>query len=195
MKIAVDMDEILSQFCDAFIEFHNFKYKTSYTIKDFFSFDFSKVLNCSEDESTNRVNCYFKTDFFKKMKVVSGAIDGINKLKEKHELHLVTGRHEEIKDETLIWINKYFPNTFITINFTNHFSKIYKKTTKAEICIKLGVKVLIEDSLEYSKELEEHHIKVILMDMPWNQKEKLPSNFIRVYNWKEIIEEINALFV
>ena len=193
MKIAVDMDEVLATFCDQFIEFHNYKYKTKYNKNDFFSFDFSKILNCSEKEALDRVEDFFKSESFKEIGLIPGAIEGIKKLKEKHELHLVTGRQEEIRDETINWINKYFPNTFKTINFSNHYSKLYKKTTKAEICIKLGVKALIEDSLEYSKELEEHHIKVILMNVPWNQKENLPSNFVRVYNWDEIIKEINKI--
>jgi uncharacterized HAD superfamily protein len=193
MKIAVDMDEILSEFCNSFIKFHNFKYQTSFKKNDFFSFDFSKVLKCSEEEAINRVNLFFESDFFKIIDLVPGSLKGINLLKQKHELHLVTGRQEEIKEETIRWLNQYFPNTFKTINFTNHYSKLYKKTTKAEVCIKLGVKVLIEDSLEYSKGLEEHDIKVILMNVPWNQKEKLPSNFVRVYNWDDILKEINVL--
>lgn len=193
MKIAVDMDEVLAGFIDKFIEFHNYKYKSSYNKNDFFSFDFSKVLKCNEEEALQKVEEFFESDFFKQIDLIPGAIEGINKLKQKHELHLVTGRQEEIKEETLKWINNYFPNTFKTINFTNHYSKLYEKTTKASVCMKLGVKALIEDSLEYSKELQENEIKVILMNVPWNQTEKLASNFVRVYNWNEILKEIEKI--
>jgi len=48
--------------------------------------------------------------------------------------------------------------------------------------------VIIEDALEFALDCASNNIRVILMNMPWNQTKTLPKNVTRIYNWKEIKE-------
>jgi len=80
------------------------------------------------------------------------------------------------------------------VYFTNHYSKkeLNETKKKSNICIELGVELLIEDSLDYAFECSSEKIKVLLLDKPWNKADKLPAGVTRVHSWREIIEKING---
>ena len=54
----------------------------------------------------------------------------------------------------------------------------------------LGISLFIEDHLDFAYDCASLDIKILLMNMPWNQTKKLPENIIRVYSWKEIVNKI-----
>jgi uncharacterized HAD superfamily protein len=187
--IGVDIDDALLDFVGAYILFHNETYKTNLKKDDFKTYAFNFARGGTMKQAVNSVNQFYKTPFFKEMEPFPGAVEVIQKLKEKNELFIVTSRPLNMQKSTLEWISKYFTNIFSEIIFSsNHYTKAKNSgKTKAEICSDLEAYLLIDDSLEYALQCADKGVEVILLDSPWNQNGK-HERITRVKNWKEIGE-------
>lgn len=190
-KLAVDMDEVLAHFLPAFIEFHNEKYGTNVSKKDFFSYEFWTIFNESPTESIQKVYDFHKTDYFKNIAPISEAQKAISKLKQKYELVIITSRQKEVQDQTIEWVEKHFPETFSNIYFTNNNAQnTEKKQKKSEICNRINIPIIIEDCLEYAEDCAHNKKEVYLLDQPWNQSQKKHPQIHRVYSWDEILIQL-----
>lgn len=187
MKIGVDLDEVLSHSMPELIAFHNNTYGTKLKTEDFTSYHFDKVWGGTLAEAIDKVEIFHKTQYFKNIKPMEGAKEVLEKIKKNNELFVITARRDNIRKETEEWINKYFPNIFSKIYFTDEFSHAStKSTTKKIICDNLDIDIFIEDNINYAFECAGPNRKVFLIDRPWNQTVTLPQNIMRVHSWKEI---------
>ena len=193
MNIGLDMDEILAEFVDRFLQFHNDLYGTTVRKKEMFAYNFEEVIGITEDQIEERLLQFYTTDYFRNIKPVSGAENGIDELAKSHELAVITARPYIIRPETERWLDQYFPNCFASINLTNQFQyrNRQNKRKKSEICQEQGVNLIVEDSLKYASDCASQGIDVLLLDYPWNQTVELPENIKRVRSWGEIAAEIN----
>ena len=179
MKIGIDLDSVVADIMTPLIDFHNQKYQTNTKLSDHTTFSIEKIWKCTEAESIDRIHEFYQSSFVNKIKPVPGSLDGIKFLSNTHE---ITNR----------WIDQYFPNIFKTINHTNQSGKIGgKKIKKSEVAEKLKINLFIDDHLDFAYDCASLGIKILLMDMPWNQIKKLPKNIVRVSSWKEIVNNIN----
>jgi len=193
LVIGVDFDDVLFNFNDSLHAYHNAKYGTSVERKDIASYDIEKVWGCTPEEAARKVFEFYFAPDHDRTSIVAGAIEGVHKLKKDHELHIISSRGDNIKDLTLRWIDQNFPGYFKSVNLTNlYFGIADRAHSKAEVCKKLGVDVMIEDSLSQAEDVSSIGCKVILLDCPWNQG-KLPDNVVRVYSWHEIVERIEKM--
>ena len=190
MKIAVDLDEVLSQSMPALIKYHNDKYGTSLKTEDFKSYKFEEIWGGNLIEAINKVNDFHQSKYFDNVLPVKGAKEVLEKLKKNNELFILTARSEDMREKTEKFVEKYFPKIFSKIYFTNHFALNGTETTKKEMCDTLDIDVLIEDNIKYAGECATEKRKIYLMDYPWNQSDKLPKNVIRVHSWQEIGKKI-----
>lgn len=188
--IAVDADEVLAEFMEYFLMFHNKKYQTKFLKTDVTSFRFEEVFNIEETEVLHRIGEFYEDVLIREMKPVAGAIEGVQSLLDKnYELQIVTARPPYYKEKTVEWVERHFPDKFKQIHFAfNPFNKNSERLTKAQICKQIGAGVLIDDNLVNAVDCAENGITVYLMDAPWNQVEDLPGNIIRVESWEEIVE-------
>lgn len=194
MKIGVDLDEVLTEYVKNFIIFHNQNYGTKLNFEDIKKYFFYELLGISFEEDIGRQYKFFETDLFKQIQPVSGAVNGVDKLKNNFEMVIITARPNEIKDKSINWIEKYFPDIFSQIIFTNkHSLNNDLKREKHDICLELGVNLIIEDSLATAEKCASIGIKVLLLDKPWNQAENLPNGIKRVHSWEEIVREIESI--
>ena len=151
------------------------------------------VWGCTVEEAAKKVFEFYATPEHDAGLAVPGAKDALAVLKDAHELHIISARGEQIADLTFRWINKNFPHHFKSINLTNQYFGIPEKVcSKKDICQKLGIDIMIEDSLSQAIEIASVVQKVFLLDCPWNQADVLPSHIVRVYSWAEIIKHLNA---
>jgi len=187
MLIGIDLDSVVADIMPPLIDYHNKNYGTSLVLSDYKVFELGVTWRCSREEVLSRAFNFYRSSWFDTVKPVKGAIEGIEYLSRNCELHIITSRPNIIKEKTDKWIFKYFPKKFKTIHHTNQFSKKGGKN-KSEICQSLGIKMIIEDSLAFAHDCSSSDIKVLLMDMPWNQSKTLPKNITRVYGWKDIID-------
>ncbi len=110
-------------------------------------------------------------------------------LKKDNILRIITSRPYKIHDQTLSWLDRYFPDKFEEIHFTNDWvmGKNARKRKK-DVCLEYKIDIMIEDSLAYANECAEKNINVILIDTPWNQSGEINKNIKRVKSWKNIVD-------
>ncbi len=190
MKIAIDIDDVLANFMHALIEYHNTIYKTNFTKEHFTSFDLSQTWGGTHEEAVDKVFKFYETEEFKNVGVIEGATEVVQALKQNHELVIVTARPEDLRSKTEAWISTHFPGLFSDIHIANRFSKSGPSTTKAELCEKHEVDMLIDDNLEYALECVTPQRKILLFNNPWNQHPELPIGITRVHSWEEIPKHI-----
>jgi uncharacterized HAD superfamily protein len=189
MRIATDLDEVIANFLAGFTNFYNDKYGTDLNESDFFSYDFWKVTGGTKNETIEEIYDFYKSEYFKNIKPVEGAIEGLERLNRENELFLITSRQDDVMTETEEWIERHLPNTFTGIYNTNeHSENGFPVGKKSNICDKLDVDVMIEDSPAYAAECAESGRRVILMERPWNRDSKIPEGVRTVSGWEEIME-------
>ncbi|MDO8569682.1 MAG: hypothetical protein Q7R89_02835 [bacterium] len=187
MTIGFDLDDLLLGFFDALHPYCNNRYGTSCQRGDLTSFSLAKLWGVSEEEATKRVFDFYQSSEHWGAKPVDGSVEGIKKLKQHHKLHVITAKPEELKDKTLEWLDKHFPQMFDGIHFTNHYNGNGLKRSKGEVCKELGIELFVDDFLENVNNVANFDIPALLFDAPWNQGEvKLPIT--RVYSWDEIVD-------
>jgi len=184
MKIAIDVDDIIADFIPSLIRFHNSVYGTSLRFDNFTSRKFWTIWGGTKKSDIEKIFSFYKTVFFKNIKPLKGAQEGIKNLKKRHELFIITSRESPAKKETLNWISKYFPNMFSEIFFTENG----KGKRKYDICKEVNIDVIIEDDVDNIIECSRNGIKVIAIDYPWNKIKSLPENVHKVNSWVEIVD-------
>jgi uncharacterized HAD superfamily protein len=195
MIIAIDIDEVLA---DSITNWRNYA-KNVYCIEvsdeELGKIPYLSFLGNSNEEISERIRVFNNSEHFYKTKPVEGAQDAVDLLSKDHTLKIVTSRPFGIKEQTIEWIEKYFPGKFSEIHFNNETkAKSYSLGDgrhKGEMLEELGTDVFIDDYIEYVNGCPKH-IKAILLDKPWNQG-KLDSNVTRVNNWPEIIKKIQSI--
>ena len=192
MLIACDLDEVLGSTLDEIIKYYNDKYKTKLSKKDFHTYSFEEVWNCSREKSLDIVKDFFNSPYGAAIKPIPGSVEGIEKLKD-NKLIIITGRQDYSQYRTYGFLAEYFPNKFSEVYHTNHFAE--NQIEKADICKKLGVDFLIEDIYHYADSSALNGTKAILLDYPWNAQEKEAKNVYRVKNWSKAVEKINSIVI
>lgn len=122
---------------------------------------------------------FFDSSHFKEcIDPIPGARDALIQLKESFELHIVTARQYIVQEQTLSWIERYFPDLFTAVHFGNHFSRDGTSRSKAQICREIHASALIDDNLTYAIQCVREDIPVLLFgDYAWNQLSSMPSGF------------------
>lgn len=183
MKIGIDIDNVLSNFNDILLNDYlehdktlNNKgiiHKDEY-IRKMFDWD-----NSYEQE-------YYKNNIERLATLFTPIKDSskyVNKLKEDgNEIYIISGRdngeYSDPYNMTINWLNKYnIPYDRLIL------TDAYKHQEKADICKKLGIDIMIDDSINVCSKCSDNNIECILFETPYNKKE---TRFNKLNNWKEI---------
>lgn len=194
MIIGVDIDEVLAELLESYLEYHNQNFNTQAQKKDMFSYSFREVFGYTEEENQRRILHFFKSRHFSSIVPVKEAREAIKLLVKEHQLCIITARPHVIEEQTKQWLSTHFPNSFHCINLTNQWHGVGAKQLKSQVGKREKIDILIDDSLQHALDCASQGIYVLLADFnyPWNQTaEKLPENIKRVHSWKEIVEEID----
>jgi len=203
--IAVDLDEVLGQFLQQLALFHNEEYGTSLTIKDFHSYHFADVWECTDEEASARVRKYFASKYFEDIPPVPKAFDVLSKHKDSFRFVVVTARQHFLEETTRQWIAKHYPELFDDILFGNHYGTEGKKVPKSELCKTINAIALLDDSLHHALDCSPIMTTILLVDLDgqytWNQNPnprtnkcvEVPSNVQRLFSWEQIDEALEKL--
>lgn len=186
MIIAVDVDEVIAQFLDAWLAFYNSRNNTAWQADQFHSYNFWEVVGGDKESMVELTHEFFKSPEFQNIRPVEDAVEGISALARVHELVIITARPQEISEMTLSWLDTYFPRAFKRVHLTNQFSKLGYWRSKAAVCVEEHASVLIEDNAEYALECARSGVRVLLVDKPWN-KDVSHDLIVRVHSWKDIL--------
>ena len=191
MRIGIDVDEIIADTLTQIIEFHNGTYGTALKRADFRSYNMWEVWGGSEEEAVRKWHEFFETNHFSSINPIAGALPALEILRENgHELFAITARPHIISEQTEDWIRVHYPDLFSGIYFSNRHGLAGIKKKKSELCVELGVTVLIEDDIYHATDCATNGIDVLLFDYPWNQG-KLPECVRRVFSWDDVIRMVS----
>jgi uncharacterized HAD superfamily protein len=188
--VGLDFDDVLMDFCGPLYQFHNKHFGTDLTLDDAKIWDLWKVWNCEQEESELRVMNFYHSDDHQAAAPVTGGPEAVRRLAENNRLVIVTSRPESVRERTLHWLEKHYPNLFEHVCFTNIFhAEGAKRKTKAEACEELGVDIFVDDNLDNAHGIAESGRPVLLLTAPWNEdKTDLHPNITRVHSWDHILE-------
>jgi len=184
MKIGIDIDEVVAEFVDGFLEFYNQKAGTSLDREDIKSYSFHENLEISEEEVEGIVDEFCNSEKLVDLGIVEGSKQGVINLDKYHDVVFITSRSSDFEKGTEKFLKKNFPEH----DFEIYFSKKDVKS-KAEICSELGIDLILEDNPHYALDCAEKGTRVFLFNQPWNQDCE-HENIIRVRNWTEVLEEL-----
>ncbi|MDB5254203.1 MAG: uncharacterized protein JWL80_269 [Parcubacteria group bacterium] len=186
--IGVDLDDVLLNFNDAFIEFHNLKYGSSYNRSDLTTFHYMKnQWGIDIQESLKRLDDFYRSEHHIKSLPVDGSVDAMTELLKNNVIHIVTASPEEFKENILAWLNVHFGDKFKNIHFIRKTIFDGKAKNKRDICKELNIEVFIDDAIHNAEDIISGNIPVILLDTPWNQGYE-GSLITRAYSWADVTE-------
>jgi uncharacterized HAD superfamily protein len=192
-KIGIDFDDVLFDFNGGMTDFHNKHYGTSYRVTDITLYDYKELWKCDLEESLKRMSEFVKSEYHDLAPTIPGAIEAVNYLNIHYDLPIITARDEALFEKTWGIANKRFPGCFKEIHFL-HRNDINVLGSKGEVCRKLGVSIMVEDSLGNAEHLSEAGVVTLLLDKPWNQIQTLPQGVTRVFGWGQVLSKIHEHF-
>lgn len=191
MKIGIDIDGVLADFFDAYLNYHNKIHSTNFLMQDMQRYHFweNKKWNLSENETKLEMLSFSDDPAFEDILVVEGAREGVLELSRRgYEMNLISARPDFLREKTFSWIGRNFLGVFKNIYFTNSFGA--SNGNKSEVCLKSGHRTLIEDNLDYADECAEKDIKVFLLNHPYNQCNSLHPNVTRINDWEDLTKHL-----
>jgi len=187
MKIGIDIDNVISNFNEVLL---NEYIEHDKTLRNSGIINKDAYIRKMFDWSFEEEDLFYRNNIeriAKKLDIIDGAKEYIDKIKANGNLiYIITGRDNgEYSDPinmTKDWLNK-FDVYYDELFFTN----AYDKKSKADICSKNQIDIMIDDSIGMCTSCINRGIKTFIMDTQYNKKANIP----RVHNWKEIYEVIN----
>jgi len=193
MKIAVDLDDVLSSFIAEFLRWYNPQYGTNWQFEDVVDYHWPNFMNITTEQAISDVHRFFATSEFANLPLIPGATEFVQQLASQHELYIITARQRVAEAITYTYLEKSFPGVFRDVLFANHYSIDGSPArTKGELCEQAGCELIIDDDARHAGALLAHNVKMVLMDKPWNKNDQLPTGVIRAYNWEDVLSAINA---
>ncbi|OAX44907.1 hypothetical protein K503DRAFT_13335 [Rhizopogon vinicolor AM-OR11-026] len=169
--IAIDLDDVLCSTNIELAEWHNKVYGTQMTLSDFYYYYYWKNPFWGTPLTTRaKVWQFYISGQMSQARPVPGAREGIEALRALgYRLIIVTARSKEGQADSWAWVERWFPGCFHSMICTGQFlnapgkpvqdgvgamtsahknNDIFTKLSKAQVCIDIGAKLLIDDSLE-----------------------------------------------
>lgn len=192
MILGIDIDDVIADFITTLATFHNIKYGSDLTKKDFTSYDFWEVWGGTKEEAVRKVDEMFADpNYYEKIPIIERSFYSLEKFKRMgFNLHAITGRRDNAITQTRNWVKMNFPNIFSDIHFTNSYCLEGKSEKKSKICRRLGVTTIIEDHSKHAIDCAKNGIRVLLFNCPWNKSLIETQNIQRVFSWDEITKII-----
>lgn len=194
MKIAIDIDEVISEFVKPYLEFHNNKFNTNHSFENINNHLFWKDLGFPQE----KMQTYFdefqdRPLFLENMPFLEGAKESINFLSKNNDLFIISSRPKKIWERTHGFFERNFPGNNFKIIFSNEIHNLNESfKSKGEICNHFNINFLIEDSPDIALEAAEKGINVFLLEKPWNKEYKEHEKITKVKNWEEILEKLES---
>lgn len=189
LTVAVDIDEVLSDHAEAFIEFSNKFYGTNNTIDDY-SEHWGELFKIQNEEVARLANEAYKNSSLLSLNHKVNSEQVLSKLKQKYDLVVVTSRKTMLRDDTLAWLDKRYAGIFKDVHFAGIWDKVTDSSfhaTKKEMVQKLGASILIDDQPKHCEAVADAGIQAILFgDYTWNKNYKPHKNLIKLHDWTAV---------
>lgn len=187
MNIGIDIDDTINNLHEIIIsEGTKFNKKNNIDFKiNSNEWDWDKAFGWNDELALKFLHENIE-DAYLNARIKENAMEIINKLHEEgNKIIIITSRS-----------NKHFVDPYgISKAWLDEKNIKYDKIIvgaedKAAACIENNIKVFIDDHVYFCEGVSKENIKVLMFDSPYNQKE---TKFKRVYNWKDVYNEINKI--
>lgn len=191
--IAIDIDDVLCDTTWSVLKFYNGEINwVKIKYEEFNSIWFNKIPKLKVKDTKKAIEIrdrfFFSSKEFWRIKPTIGSISKINQRKKlDYKIFFVTWRCEQLKYQTIEWIDKHFKLVYEDIIFANHGTNSSIK--KVDIFKNIWANYAIDDSLFNLEQNDKIWIKSFLLSKPWNKQfdPKIYKWITKVENWKEII--------
>jgi uncharacterized HAD superfamily protein len=191
MNLALDLDDTLAGFADAFVAFCNAQYGTTFRKESFTHPDPLKTWGISYAEMSARWSAFDRIYAQSSISPLLGAQAMVARFARKHSLHLVTHRRAEFKNNTLRWLDQHFERMFSHVHFCGRRDGLPARQ-KSTVCKTIDAHIILEDHPHVARECAENGIHVYLFNQPWNRSHDFPplaGGVVRVKDWHDPILE------
>jgi 5'(3')-deoxyribonucleotidase len=183
-RIAIDMDEVLFPMIKPLARHYISKHKKAIPAKLPKVYDYCKYFNLSETESKLLVESFYYSHQSTTVTPLQHSVNAMQTLAQDNLLYVVTGRqtYKQCINVTHHLLNKHFNGIFDDVYFTNSYSLYGSEIPKSEICEKLGIDMLVDDSVYNCVQSQENsNIKSIVFgEYPWNED----TAITRIKSWE-----------
>lgn len=188
--IAIDIDDVLADYAKGFVDFSNARWGGNLTIDDYDE-HWGNVWGLNKDEVRRRADLIHLERMVRNLDHKPEARPVLEKLAQRFELMVVTSRRIQNKDDTLDWLQKYYPMISTElVTFTSFFDKIDDqsiKKTKGSLIASLGASYMIDDLPKHCFSAVDHGVKALLFgSYSWNRIDTLPESITRVADWGDV---------
>jgi 5'(3')-deoxyribonucleotidase len=149
------------------------------------------------DSAAVKVNAFFDSHHFHDLPRIPKSYEVLSELHATghFEFVIVTSRQHKLMEHTEKWIHRHYPGIFSKLMFGNHYGETGIKRDKSAMCLEVGAKILIDDSLKYAKDASSAGIPVLLFDWegkyPWSKtEEELHHSVNRVHDWDQVRDKL-----
>lgn len=174
MRILLDCDGVICNFVDKILEFDNHEH-TYESITDFNIFKAWGQVERWKDFTV----WVSQPGKVLEMKPFNGAVEFVKELHKFGEVAIAT-----IPFKSPNWIPERLEWLEVNFGFKTDDVCVWSKKHWIQ------ADILIDDSLENALKFPK---RVLLLDAPWNQEDRLPSNVIRCFDYSTILNEVNYL--
>ena len=192
MRIGIDIDGVLTDLAKFVADYGTkFCYENSieFAIKTD-EYDEAKALGISSKDAEKFWNKYLPY-YVEKYNPREFANVVIAKLKEKHEIYIVTARNEYGLPPKYYGLMQEMVLKWLKSNNIVYDKIIFTKESKLSYCIENGIDVLIDDSPSNILDVSTK-IPVLCFDNPYN-KNIAGKNITRVYSWYDILDKLEKI--
>lgn len=177
--IGVDMDGVLVDLIEGWIESYYERTGVLYTKDQFTDFDAGNIV----DDPESFYALMLEDGFFRNKRPQPGAVEGFNKLRAMPvTVHIVTSPPAASpfsEKDKKAWMVEHFPDFNLKdMHFTHHKWMI-------------GTDLLIDDAVKNLDPIRVLGRKTLCFDQPWNQEWEGP----RAYTWEDVLQFVEENFV
>ena len=190
MKIAIDIDEVVIEFVESYMEFVRSKGYRDVSYESVFSYELWDILGITKELVFELLAEYYESRYVEKRNLIEGAKVGVEFLRDNHDVVFITARPKYMIKETRDFIFEEFGILGDRIFFSGDV--LGEGRSKDEICRGLGIGLIIEDSEADSLRYAKNGLKVLLLDKPWNRNIR-HENIVRCFGWDDVLREVRRL--
>lgn len=188
--IVIDLDNVLAQSAQAFVDFSNQQFNAGITLKDY-NENWSKMWGVSYEEAERRGAVMRQHDIHQTYDPMPDALAVLQDLRSQYRLVILTSRREVTRPATDAWLERHYPVIFDDVLFSGIWDGSDRSDghlmTKGDQYKALGAAYVIDDHLKHCAAATEHDVTGLLFgDYPWNQHDDLPSGVVHCANWQAI---------
>lgn len=176
MKIAIDIDGVVTDFVSTFRQVVREAYDRELRYEDIYVHDLFLVLGVTEERAIELIRKTLSLDLVP----MPGALDGLARLSESHEVVLVTARPPDMMGITAEWLRRHKVPHHGLINLREG-----EKHGHGD-----EFDVVIDDHLRELVGFVGKAKKLIIFDHPWNRTLNVEGLFYRARGWSEVVRII-----